>query len=338
MGEYLHKEYEKAENEANGVILEDCSQSSLFKFVPYGETHYLLQILGIKIKFIKPEFAKKKKENLFYYYKKKKIDITALPPATGKIRDIQLANLVLLRELDYVCKQAGLKYWLDGGTLLGAVRHKGFIPWDDDIDTSMLREDYDKIIESFATYSRNPDIYADYYRSKVNPANCYIRVLHKKCKFLFVDIFPWDQYGKVLTEKEQLEESSRIIKLRKSLENFCTKDRDNTFVLEVTKKIMREKVLNQTEMQKNADYVWGLDFSHPWKNWFTSREVLLPLKTIKFEGMEFPCMNNPDAFLKRVYGNYMDYPKSLTCGHSVYLEMTEDENRYLKEILGDKNG
>ena len=46
MGEYLHKEYEKAENEANGVILEDCSQSSLFKFVPYGETHYLLQILG----------------------------------------------------------------------------------------------------------------------------------------------------------------------------------------------------------------------------------------------------------------------------------------------------
>ena len=127
MGEYLHKEYEKAENEANDVILEDSRQSPLFKFVPYGETHYLLQILGIKIKFIKPEFAKKKKENLFYYYKKKKIDITALPPATGKIRDIQLANLVLLRELDYVCKQAGLKYWLDGGTLLGAVRH--FIPF-----------------------------------------------------------------------------------------------------------------------------------------------------------------------------------------------------------------
>ena len=146
--------------------------SKIFSIQEYGETHYKITIMGIVIKCPKAEYAKKKKENLYYYYKKNNIDITTLPPAEGQVRDIQLANLVLLKEMDYVCKQAGLKYWLDGGTLLGAVRHKGFIPWDDDIDTAMLRNDYEQIIEAFEKYSRNPDIYVG-YRPIPNKYNNY---------------------------------------------------------------------------------------------------------------------------------------------------------------------
>ena len=85
-------------------ILED-----IFSITDYGETHHLLKLFGLKIKFPKREFAKKKKESPYYYYKKNNIDITTIPPATGQIRDIQLANLALLKELDYVCKQNGLK-------------------------------------------------------------------------------------------------------------------------------------------------------------------------------------------------------------------------------------
>ena len=117
------------------------------------------------------------------------IDITSIPPAEGQIRDIQLANLELLKELDYVCRENNLTYWLDGGTLLGAVRHKGFIPWDDDIDTIMPRDSYDKIIEAFEKSSRNPDVCAKYVADSDCPATCFIKVLHKKCKYLFVDIF-----------------------------------------------------------------------------------------------------------------------------------------------------
>ena len=68
-----------------------------------------MRLLGLKIKFPKSEYSKKKKESPYYYYKKNNIDITTLPPATGQLRDIQLANLALLKELDYVCKQNGLQ-------------------------------------------------------------------------------------------------------------------------------------------------------------------------------------------------------------------------------------
>ena len=69
--------------------------------------------------------------------------------ATGVMRQIQLLSLELLKLFDNICNKYDLEYWLDYGTLLGAVRHGGFVPWDDDIDIGMIREDYDKFVEIF---------------------------------------------------------------------------------------------------------------------------------------------------------------------------------------------
>lgn len=94
-----------------------------------------------------------------YYIINQGIDITDFPKATGALREYQLADTELLRLFHEACHKYQLTYWLDWGTLLGAVRHNGFIPWDDDLDVCMPREDYNKaktiITQAFADLGFN---------------------------------------------------------------------------------------------------------------------------------------------------------------------------------------
>lgn len=308
---------------------------NIFSIKEYNTTHNLMKILGFKIKYPKKSCLQAMKENPYHKYKKNNIDITTLPPATGQIRDIQLANLALLKELDYVCKQNNLQYWLDGGSQLGAIRHKGYIPWDDDIDVGMLREDYNKIIDAFNKTSRNPDIFADYYRDTTNPAQMIIKVQHRYCKYLFVDIFPFDVYGKSIEVNEQLEKShyikEKLIPRIKKNSNFNISDNDIRLMNE---KIMKTEILTNDipTDRTQTDLIWGIDFQHSWNNWFTNYNVIFPLKPVEFEGFEIPCINDSKAYLSRLYGDYMRYPKKITCGHSAYVKLTTKDKEIIEKL------
>ena len=296
----------------------------IFSISDYDETHIIIYLFGIKLKFLKVELLKKMNESPYLYYKKHNMDITKLPAASGQIRDIQLANYALLKEFDYVCKQNNLTYWLDFGTLLGAVRHKGYIPWDDDIDIGMLRDDYNKVITAFENSSRNADIYAVYNADKKN--NIILKIRHKKCPHLFVDIFPYD-ICPVLTENEQINITNSMKQTDRTvfskitdfneLENLINKIRENFY-----------SIKNPEE----TNIVYGFDYAHSYKNWFFPKEMAFPLKEIEFEGQNFPVFNDYKKYLEKIFGDYMAYPHKFKAGHSMYLNLSEEDKKIIEEL------
>lgn len=300
----------------------------------YSETRNLITILGFKIKIAKREIAKERQENVFYKYKKDKIDITKVPPAQGLLRDIQLANLALLKELAYVCEKNNFKYILDAGTLLGAMRHSRFIPWDDDIDILMFREDYEKIVSAFKNTTRDSDIYAEYHRDKDTNSQYFIKIKHKKCPFLGVDIFPLDSYGKHLSLKEQLIATNKICKILKHLKKEINPNISNKGTKTILTKTMKEKIL-LSSTNENGDFVYGVDFAHKLKNWFLDRDIVLPLRKIQFEDSKYTTVNKPKEFLKNIYGDYMKYPKKMKILHYSYKNLTSEQLETIKK-LGEK--
>lgn len=120
------------------------------------------------------------------------------------LRRVQLVEIDMLKKLLEVCRRHHLRVWLSGGSMLGAVRHKGMIPWDDDIDVNMPRPDYDKLIHDYAGEFGYPYLLQsaytdrDYFRNHAqvrNRATTGIRpsdVFYPFCQGIFIDIFPYD--------------------------------------------------------------------------------------------------------------------------------------------------
>lgn len=303
--------------------------SKIFSLEDYRQTHKILYIFGIKIKFSKSEYIRKQKNNPFEEYKENNIDITTLPPATGQIRDVQLANLSLLKELDYVCRQHNLKYWLDYGTLLGAIRHKGFIPWDDDIDVGMMREDYNKITDALKESARNSDIYAE--QTYLGKAQTIIKIKHRKCPHLFVDIFPRDYTNSVENKENRILKTKHLQKIRKQLnenKNYDSSDK----VLQRIKELNSELMPNI--FVENSDIQFGLDYSYTEPLWVYPYETIFPLREIEFEGFQAMCINKPEQYLSDIFGDYMAYPKKFGFGHSMYLNFSDEEKEVMKDLIG----
>jgi lipopolysaccharide cholinephosphotransferase len=309
----------------------------LFKKEACDATHYRVTLFNcIKFSYLNERAKELSKENDFVQYKKNNVDITTVPKAKGQLRKIQLANLRLLLELDKVCKANGLKYWLDGGTQIGAVRHKGYIPWDDDIDCGMLREDYDKIIKAFEKSSSDPDIYADYFRGRVE---CFIKVKHRKNPHIFVDIFPFDMYDRKLTDIERRDISKIAVETREYIKKNQDKTASNEDHLKWIHKLRDERILinGQGKHTDEPAIFWGLDYAHRWKLWFHKYDTFFPLKEVEFEGYSLPIINRPDVFLTDVYGDYMNYPSVKTMGHkhSMLATMSEDELSALESLASE---
>ena len=137
-----------------------------------------------------------------------------------KTKRVWAVQLEMLDEVERICKANGLKYFADSGTLIGAIRHEGYIPWDDDIDLVMLREDYDKFVQIAPKWLKEDLVLQTVYTEKNylrghaqirNSKTCGCNEEDKKAGYncgIFIDIFPLD--GMPKTEKERKNWAKKI--------------------------------------------------------------------------------------------------------------------------------
>ena len=236
------------------------------------------------------------------------------------LRKAQLRMLEILVAVDKICRKHNIPYWLDWGTLLGAVRHGGFIPWDDDTDISMMKEDYDRFLsiapkelpEQFVVQNTSTEKYFPYVITRIVDKNSEttrsgkISYSHNKRKYkgLWVDIFPivkgnvhWNKwldplYGRCFRRVYHFEPFNisvliayvlyPAVWLAKQILDFLNRFCANDLRMdEIT-------VCDYREQKLYSDF--------------------LPTKEIQFEGYDFPVPNHTEKMLKDYYGDYMQIP------------------------------
>ena len=255
-----------------------------------------------------------------------------------QFRKMQLVELDMLVEFDRVCRKNNIRYVLFGGSLLGAVRHKGYIPWDDDADIGMLREDYNLFKQHIS--EMNPDIcyFQDHetdteyrwgYGKLRRTGTKYVRVgqEHLKCKTgIFVDIFPMDDIP--LSVPGQILQNLHCFCLRKILWSEVAKVNLKgfwklwfTLLSKISVDVPFRGYDRYAKKSKNStpNRVRCLSFpatgtlykKNPLserygmpKSWFIDRSEYL------FEGKMFYSSRDYDTVLKYIYGDYMKLPDS----------------------------
>lgn len=267
-------------------------------------------------------------------------------------KKVQLLILKIFIEFDRICKANNLRYYLAGGTLLGAVRHKGFIPWDDDLDVVMPRKDYDKFLKICPPQLRkgfvlNANAYPYTFTRLEVLGPRTTAPLQRKGRNIFVDILPLDCVAP--DEKKKLKHGNYSDKLRKSMmdtakmlapvgrKNFKDVARRAFKKVFCPYRIMIKKwTKNATKYQSDDATHWVClpgDYGYEGES-FPVEYYGEPVY-MEFEGLTVPAMNNWELYLTEHYGDYMLYPpvSQRSLKHKIYsIDLERYETMSVEEM------
>lgn len=247
------------------------------------------------------------------------------------LRKLQLTEFGILKDFAKLADQNNLEYFLIGGTLLGAVRHKGFIPWDDDVDIGMPRKDYEKFIKICKTqldskyflhcHKTDSKYWLPFAKIRLNntlfnePAVSKL----KAHKGIYIDIFPLDNAKRQTSKMQRLQayickNLSVIILWRRGVDKKMDERRIIRLAFHISK-IFSIKMLNRMmhfvmSWNKNiqSDYFVGLASNYNYIEQTIPKSKYFSAKEIKFEGGKFHAPNDYDYVLRRIYKDYMKIP------------------------------
>lgn len=238
--------------------------------------------------------------------------------------EIKKVELNILLYIDKVCKDNSLTYYLDSGTLLGAVRHKGFIPWDDDIDITMKRKDYYKLIEILKNDPKYPiisyEVNDNYYlaHAKVYDKRTYIKEkthVNNRIEYgLFVDVFPIDNQPNNSLKRLLYCNNVRFAKAKWSAIAFENDGsvKNNMYYFLAKKHNMKwhlENITNKASKYDNLKTKYCAEIiatANPYRK--VRSNVFNDTTNVEFEGHMFPAPEKYDEYLTDLYGDYMKLP------------------------------
>lgn len=256
-------------------------------------------------------------------------EIKELKLSKEELRKLQLTQLEIFKVIDKICRDNNIKYSLYGGTLLGAVRHKGFISWDDDLDIAMTREEYNKFIKAwnanpvegymFQEYENEPEMTRSFGKLRKENTEFYAHdELDKNYHHgIFVDIFPFDKVidtkyqrfihliiGSIYLLYSRGYAPEKNGKAMKCISNFLLKIIPKKYYKNIILKC--KKYVTKEVNTDNFYYITYSSFKTI--NWKLNKSLFNEYVDIDFEDMKAMAFSGIDMYLKNIYGDYMQFP------------------------------
>ena len=270
---------------------------------------------------------------------------------TGEMKKVWNVQMDLLNKLLEVCNKHHLRIWADGGTLLGTVREHGYIPWDDDIDMAMLRDDFDVLVKIAPKEFSHPYFFQYGYTEKYYPlGHAKLRMdnttaIEPKKKYshihqgIFIDIFPYDA-----VPDDQLALNSLINERKKFYASFlgCTVPlsilHPGRSIRTILSRLRYKRLFSQFEdlFRRNSiednECVSCLSFIIDEEHFLRRKEWYKDTLYLPFEDVKMPVPEGYHNILEKQYGDYMT-PKKSSGYHSFWkLDPEHSYKRYLCEL------